>query len=242
MHDIYTPGDFVSNVHVDRVVRAHKECCCTKQGCDHTHFCEGEAPRTAHGACFGFGFGLLADPTASRAATRACSCSPRTRPSSVLRARHRVPAKAHASIPREILAEDPEADVCNDSSTTSQISALLRCIALLTRSLARAQLMARVAQVVLSRTCKIGPNTLVGGRTQITMGASVTRVGIGQCCVGDGWHGGVKRQHEQGERCKYECPLVQLLSLPPILAAQPNHNSGVHDSSASASEAVARAV
>ncbi|OBZ79365.1 hypothetical protein A0H81_01439 [Grifola frondosa] len=82
------------------------------------------------------------------------------------------PPKAHASIPREILAEHPEAD----------ISALSRCIALLTRSLARAQLMARVAQVVLSRTCKIGPNTLVGGRTQITMGASVHASGIGQCC------------------------------------------------------------
>ncbi|OBZ76288.1 hypothetical protein A0H81_02931 [Grifola frondosa] len=190
MHDIYTPGDFVSNVHVDRVVRAHKECCCTNKDAIIPIFVKERhrAPHTVRALASDLGCWLtrlqvvrrLGRVRARRAHVRVPYYEP------VIG----YPPKAHASIPREILAEDPEADVCNDSSTTSQISALLRCIALLTRSLARAQLMARVAQVVLSRTCKIGPNTLVGGRTQITMGASVHASGIGQCCVGDGWHGG----------------------------------------------------
>ncbi|OBZ72704.1 putative translation initiation factor eIF-2B subunit epsilon [Grifola frondosa] len=178
------------------------------------------------------------------------------------------PLKAHASIPREILAEHPEVDVCDDLIDCSidicsvevpwlfqdnfnhadtrcdfaygvPTSDLLMknifcyivkdgyaaCIAG-TRSYDAVSAVAayndnhlgghlyehlrgnryitKCNSVILSRTCKIGPNTLVGGCMQITMGASVHASGIGQHCTGNGWHGGVKKQHEQCENVNVE--------------------------------------
>ncbi|OBZ72658.1 hypothetical protein A0H81_08063 [Grifola frondosa] len=186
MHDIYThgiitsdfvlvTGDFVSNVHVDRVVRAHKECRRTNKDAiipivvKERH----RAPHTVRALASDLGCWLTRLQVVRRLgrvrARRAHVRVPHYEP--VIG----YPPKAHASIPREILAEHPEADISALSRSSSPGMPLLSL---------------SPPSSPTQRTCKIGPNTLVGGRTQITMGASVHASGIGQCCVGDGWHGG----------------------------------------------------